>query len=100
MNRPKRKAFVKKYGCEHTERYIQALETYSKELERKHDDIKHLCDLEMFSKDNYKKEIEKLEKALDKACALLTYDQFNAIPPKELLNLCMKDWKEWLMKDE
>lgn len=34
MNKPKRKTYVKKYGCEHTERYIQALETYINELER------------------------------------------------------------------
>ena len=80
MNRPKRKTYVKRYGWEHTERYIQALETYS----------------------------HYLEKALDRACELIASvpDCYWDCPLKNIcrksnVDVCTKDgWKEWAMKDE
>lgn len=51
MNRPKRKTYVKRYGCEHTERYIQALETYTHYLEKVLD--KACEELENYSSHSY-----------------------------------------------
>lgn len=93
MNRPVRKEYHGRSGKNYfTEKYIKELEEYSENLEQRC--LSDEWDLTCLDKD-----CKNLEKALDKACALLTYDQFNAIPPKELLNFCMKDWKEWLMED-
>lgn len=43
-------------------------------------------------------------KALDKACRLLTYDQFNGLPRRieveKLFKFYEEDWKEWLLEDE
>lgn len=77
MNRPKRKTYVKRYGWEHTERYIQALETYS----------------------------HYLEKALDKACEKLAFvsdehiiEELGSFTLGEI-NRTKEQWKEWCMQD-
>lgn len=76
MNKPKRKTYVKQYGCEHTERYIQALETY----------------------------INQLEKALDQACEELAMDGKMYGMTKDFIMYCRKatkeEWKEYLLNDE
>lgn len=73
MNRPKRRTYVKRYGWEHTERYIQALETYT----------------------------HYLEKVLDKACEELglSNKQLRDLDNR-FLPVTKEMWKEWLMKDE
>lgn len=49
-------------------------------------------------------DLDKHMKALDKACRLLTYDQFNGLPRRieveKLFKFYEEDWKEWLLEDE
>lgn len=78
MNKPKRRNYIKRYGWEHTERYIQALETYS----------------------------HYLEKVLDNACEKLAFasnehiiDELGSFTLGEI-NRTKEQWKEELLKDE
>lgn len=88
-----------KYDFDFSEDYESNLETYCDELESiisKGDCVYH-----------YEKKIESLEKALDKACSLLVeavsqdctiFDE--VIEEEYILRTEIKEWKEWLMKDE
>ena len=88
-----------KYDFDFSEDYESNLETYCDQLE------------EIISKDDcvshYEKEIQILEKALDKACELITeavsqdctiFDE--VIEEEYMWRTEIDEWKEWCMKDE
>ena len=88
-----------KHDFDFIEDYKSNLETYCDQLE------------EIISKDDcvshYEKEIQILEKALDKACELITeavsqdctiFDE--VIEEEYMWRTEIDEWKEWCMKDE
>lgn len=79
-----------KYDFDFAEDYESNLETYCDELEAiisKGDCVTH-----------YEKNIEVLEKALDKACEEL--ENLSYVKGLGQVGMCYMEWKEWLMKDE
>lgn len=76
-------------NCTLIHTYARKLEEYCDYLEAiisKGDCITH-----------YEKEIQRLEKALDKACEEL--ENFSYKKGIGQVGMCYKEWKEWLMKD-
>lgn len=86
MERPKLE-YAENCTLIHT--YARKLEEYCDELESiisKGDCVSH-----------YKKKIEVLEKALDKACERLeSFDRMSYCPPEK--HWSKEKWKEWCMK--
>lgn len=87
MERPKLK-YAYNEPLIHT--YARKLEEYCDELEAivsKGDCVSH-----------YEKEIERLEKALDKACEEL--ENLSYTKGLGQVGMCYKEWKEWLLDEE